>query len=288
MFCGLTGLKNFVYADLYEMFYLSIICGVFATILRTFVMIYILDPLAVYAVNDSKVAKFQQSAWRCILYFFTSVASIIVYFTSSTISFSISSFFEDWPVYEPEAGIKFMYALYAGFYLHQSIYLLTDVRLDDFNEHVVHHAVTLLLVFVSWAFHFTKIGFFIMTLHDGSDVFLEFAKCMNYVKEIRPNMSILSDISFLIFSTSFFYLRLYVYPVHAIGSVINPHDACAHVSCASIEGGASLSYCASKPIYSVALFTLTSLYVLQCMWAVRIVNVIVKVLRGHPLEDSRE
>lgn len=181
-----------------------------------------------------------------------------------------------------------MYAIYAGFYLHQSAYLLTDVRLDDFMEHVVHHGITLLLVFVSWTFHFTKIGFFIMTLHDGSDVFLELAKCMNYAKELRPHLSIFSDISFVVFSASFFYLRLYVYPVHAIGSVINPQDACAHVSCANIEGGASYMYCARKPIYSVAIFTLTSLYVLQCIWAVRIVNVIVKVLRGHPLEDSRE
>lgn len=288
MYCGALGLSDFAYADIVEMAQLSVIMCVFATILRTFVMIYILDPLSEIMVRPERILKFQQSAWRFVLYSIATISSIIVFITNDTVNFKQLSFFEDWPFYNPGSGIKFMYALYSGFYIHQTIYLFSDERLDDFNEHVFHHVITLVLVYVSWVFNFTKIGFFIMTLHDGSDVFLELAKCMNYAKEIRPQLSFVSDVSFIIFATSFFYLRLYLYPVYAIGSVINPYDACAHISCAQYEGGVSYSYCASKPIYTVAIAALSSLYILQVMWASRIINVIAKVIAGHPLEDNRE
>ncbi|CAZ69354.1 Longevity-assurance (LAG1) family protein [Emiliania huxleyi virus 99B1] len=288
MYCGTSGLRDFMYADIMEMAQFSVIMFSFATILRTFVMIYILDPLSEIMVRPERVLKFQQSAWRFVLYSIATISSIIVFMTDDTVDFKESSFFENWPLYNPGSGIKFMYALYAGFYIHQTVYIFGDERLDDFNEHVFHHAITLVLVYVSWVFNFTKIGFFIMTLHDGSDVFLELAKCMNYAKEIRPRLSIISDVSFIIFASSFFYLRLYLYPVYAIGSIVNPYDACAHVSCALYEGGVSYSYCASKPIYTVAIAALTSLYILQVMWAGRIINVIAKVIAGNPLEDSRE
>ena len=288
MYCGKTGLRYFEYADIVEMAQLSVIMCIAATILRTFVMLYILDPLSKIMVRPERILKFQQSVWRFVLYSIATISAVVVFMTDNTVDFKQPSFFEEWPFYNPGNGVKFMYALYAGFYIHQSVYLFSDERLDDFNEHVFHHAITLVLVGVSWAFHFTKIGFFIMTLHDGSDVFLELAKCMNYAKELRPRLSIVSDVSFVIFASSFFYLRLYMYPVYAIGSVLNPYDACAHVSCALDERDVSVSYCASKPIYTVAIVALTSLYILQVMWAFRIVNVIAKVIAGHPLEDSRE
>tara|TARA_B100000767_G_C19766259_1_gene537644 strand:+ start:1678 stop:2544 length:867 start_codon:yes stop_codon:yes gene_type:complete len=288
MYCGKTGLRNFEYADIVEMAQLSVIMCVVATILRTVVMLYILDPLSEIMVRPERMLKFQQSAWRFVLYSIATISAVVVFASDNTVDFKQPSFFEDWPFYNPGIGIKFMYALYSGFYIHQSIYLFSDERLDDFNEHVLHHAITLVLVGMSWAFNFTKIGFFIMTLHDGSDVFLELAKCMNYAKEVFPRLSIVSDVSFMIFASSFFYLRLYMYPVYAIGSVINPYDACAHVSCALYEGGVSLSYCVNKPIYTVAIVALTSLYMLQIMWAFRIINVIAKVIAGHPLEDNRE
>ncbi len=288
MYCGKTGLRDFEYADVVEIAQFSIIMCVATTILRTFVMLYILYPLSEIMVRPERILKFQQSAWRFVLYSIATISAVVVFMTDNTVDFKQPSFFEEWPFYNPGNGIKFMYSLYAGFYIHQSVYLFSDERLDDFNEHVFHHAITLVLVCVSWTFNFTKIGFFIMTLHDGSDVFLELAKCMNYAKELRPRLSIVSDVSFIIFASSFFYLRLYMYPLYAIGSVLNPYDACAHASCALYEGGVSLSYCASKPVYTVAIVALTSLYILQVMWAFRIINVIAKVIAGHPLEDSRE
>ena len=59
MYCGTSGLRDFMYADIMEMAQFSVIMFSFATILRTFVMIYILDPLSEIMVRPERVLKFQ-------------------------------------------------------------------------------------------------------------------------------------------------------------------------------------------------------------------------------------
>ncbi|AHA55610.1 Longevity-assurance (LAG1) family protein [Emiliania huxleyi virus 164] len=92
MYCGTSGLRDFMYADIMEMAQFSVIMFSFATILRTFVMIYILDPLSEIMVRPERVLKFQQSAWRFVLYSIATISSIIVFMTDDTVDFKESSF----------------------------------------------------------------------------------------------------------------------------------------------------------------------------------------------------
>ena len=122
-----------------------------------------------------------------------------------------------------------LYALYVGLYIHQLVFLFIDTRSSDFVQLIIHHAITLFIVFASWLVGFTRVGSFTMVLHDCSDVFLELAKCFNYCQKQHPKLSTGADVTFVIFAVSFFYLRLYIYPTRVVASAA--FTACQHVTC---------------------------------------------------------
>ena len=79
---------------------------------------------------------------------------------------------------------------------------------------LIHHFVTLSLIFLSWVTNFTRIGTSIMLIHDLSDVILEFAKVINYTSKGKGHghLKIITDILFGVFAVTFFVTRLIIYP----------------------------------------------------------------------------
>lgn len=53
---------------------------------------------------------------------------------------------------------------------------------QDFNEQIVHHCATLVLLSFSWCVNYIRVGTLVMLIHDASDILLE-------VREITPLMS---------------------------------------------------------------------------------------------------
>ena len=78
---------------------------------------------------------------------------------------------------------KFYYLFQAGFWTQQSVVLM--LRLEkprkDFKELIFHHIVTMLLISLSYRFHFTWIGLAVYITMDVSDFFLAFSKTLNYL-----------------------------------------------------------------------------------------------------------
>uniref|UniRef100_A0AAQ6AMF0 Ceramide synthase 5 n=1 Tax=Amphiprion ocellaris TaxID=80972 RepID=A0AAQ6AMF0_AMPOC len=86
---------------------------------------------------------------------------------------------------------------------------------QDFIIMLVHHLATIILITFSYANNMLRAGTLVMCVHDASDIFLEAAKLANYAKYQR-----LCDGLFVVFSISFFFTRLVIFPFWIVYSVL--------------------------------------------------------------------
>jgi len=292
-----SGLRMYENASLADLALPAGIVLVAATLARMIAMRLVLEPLAVWAVGEGSNVeftrtKFVQAAWRTILYATACTLAVKVMFLTEELPwiYDSSLFWIDWPNHELTEGMASVYALYAGFYVHQLVYLFLDVKTSDFVALLVHHIITLGLVVSSFVMKFTRVGLFVMLLHDVSDVFLESAKCFNYMKDgPRHWLHKGADVCFVVFAISFFSLRLYIYPVRVLWPVASPDGVCQYATCASTElGGATWDHCAVKPAYTAFTGLLGGLQLLQVFWGWKVLMVVWTILSGKELEDPRD
>jgi hypothetical protein len=119
----------------------------------------------------------------------------------------------NWPIQEVYPMVRLYYIIELGAYYHQIMW--TDVSRSDSLEMLIHHFVTIFLMLFSYLTNFIRIGTTVLIIHDVSDVFLETAKCFNYVSKVKGRewTSNVCDVLFGIFAVSFFIMRLVIYPV---------------------------------------------------------------------------
>jgi hypothetical protein len=108
--------------------------------------------------------------------------------------------------------VKVYYLFELGAYFHQLAW--TETNRSDSLEMVIHHLITIALLLSSHVLNFVRIGVTVLLLHDISDIFLEAAKCFNYMSKVKGQewATSVCDSLFAIFALSFFGLRLVVYP----------------------------------------------------------------------------
>lgn len=81
---------------------------------------------------------------------------------------------------------RLLYSVELGFYIFSIPYLLFfESKRKDFLVMLLHHACTSLLILLSFALNFMRVGLAIMFLHDVCDIFLETAKVWNYTTKAR-------------------------------------------------------------------------------------------------------
>ncbi|XP_027699952.1 ceramide synthase 4-like [Vombatus ursinus] len=81
----------------------------------------------------------------------------------------------------------------------------------DFYGYVIHHFVTVTLIFYSYSANLVHIGVLVMLLHDVSDIFLETSKMIAYAKWKQAQ-----NIIFILFGLVFFVSRLIFFPTKVI------------------------------------------------------------------------
>jgi ceramide synthetase len=132
--------------------------------------------------------------------------------------------FKDWETGMPvPADIKWFYFIECGFNFH-AIYatLFMDSIKKDFFIMILHHFVTIALIFVSYSTRYFKIGILVLFLHDVTDISLEFTKFNNHIKKRNGKTYIInefiSNIGFVVFAISWFVFRLYFFPLKVLYS----------------------------------------------------------------------
>jgi len=193
--------------------------------------------------------------------------------------------------YELEGWWEVYYLLQIAYSLEAFLYLLSysvnltnltfqDSKRGDFREMFIHHLTTNLLTLLSYSFNFTRVGTYILYLHDFSDVPIDISKMFNFLK-----LKIPTAIGFSLIVVCWIYARMYVFGFYVIWSVIfdTPHSEFT-----SITSGSELYYNTYKSIFVVAL---TILYLLHCYWLklfFRMGILLVRKFETHDLSEHKD
>eukprot|EP00758_Cryptobia_borreli_P003353 Tbor_TRINITY_DN3695_c0_g1::TRINITY_DN3695_c0_g1_i2::g.409::m.409/K04710/CERS; ceramide synthetase len=107
----------------------------------------------------------------------------------------------------PSDDIRHYYSYELGFFLAEFVAIFVETKRSDFLQYVIHHIVTIFLLFFSWVSYEHRIGTYVLLIHDLSDIFLASTKLMHYLK-----CETMVSINFTIFTTLFIFFRLVCLP----------------------------------------------------------------------------
>lgn len=241
---------------------------------------YLFKPLALWLrLQPRDSAKMPESGWKLAFYSLSwSYTTYLLFFTDYSFFHNPPSVFYDWQSgMSVPTDIAVVYLVQGSFYGH-SIYatIYMDAWRKDSTVMVVHHIITLALITLSYAFRYHNIGLLVLFLHDINDVLLEFTKLNVYLKGRGGGYHLLNDIlsnlGSVSFSITWFWFRLYWFPLKALYAT----------SVSSLQSVPNI------PFYFFFNALLFALLLMNIYWFMFIVVFVVKVLTGLGVNDVRE
>jgi acyl-CoA-dependent ceramide synthase len=143
---------------------------------REFLMQRMIRPLAIRLgiLRKAKQARFMEQFYTAMYFAIFGPFGLYVMRRSPVWYFNTNAMFEGFPHRTHEAVFKAYYLLQASYWAQQAIVLLLMLEKPrkDFKELVLHHVVTLALIWLSYRFHFTYMGIAVYITMDISDFFL--------------------------------------------------------------------------------------------------------------------
>lgn len=213
--------------------------------------------------------KFCESSWRGLWYF--TIFWYGVYMHSDKSWFYETKYcWRGWPHHHVPNDVYWYYMVSFGFYLSLLASLFTDNKRKDFTEMIVHHIATLMLMGMSWANNFVRIGTLVLLVHDAVDSWLEAAKVAKYLKFDR-----LCNVLFVIFMVVWVLTRMMLFPFRIIRSTMFE---------ASAEMDPEVGWLTMYSVYNILLCTLQ---VLHIIWFYYICLIAADALKGQIQQDSR-
>lgn len=262
--------------------FLFFACMVMWTQMRKGLTTFVFQPFARWChVQPKDVLKMPESAWKLVFYSMSwSYSTYLLFFTNYSFFQNPPSVFYDWRSgMDVPVDIAIAYLVQGSFYGH-SIYatIYMDAWRKDSLVMVVHHFITMALITFSYAFRYHNIGILVLFLHDINDIQLEFTKVNVYFKtrggkEHLIN-DILSNIGVVSFSITWFWFRLYWFPLKVMWA-----------SCVT-----SIQTVPNIPFYFFFNTLLFLLLLMNIYWFLFIILFVVKVITGQMKEvnDVRE
>jgi len=161
-----------------------------------------------------------------------------------------------------------------GFYAYSLVSVLFfDTRRHDWIQLIVHHIATEFLLVYSWGWGLFRVGLLVLVLHDCSDIFLEGAKCFNYI-----GLKTITTVLFVLLVITFFICRLVLYPLVCLRSTLFEADVVIAAQGIHYEWY-------EKPLFNGLLIVL---FLLQIYWFRELLKVVRRALSGSALSDHRE
>ncbi|XP_020833859.1 ceramide synthase 4-like [Phascolarctos cinereus] len=150
--------------------------------------------------------KFSQCCSRFLFYSCSFFGGLLI-FCNETWFGQPETVWDGYPKQPLQPAIYWWYLLELSFYLSLLITLTLDVKRKDFIGQVIHHFITITLIFFAYSANYVKVGALVLLLHDVSDVFLEAYKMLSYAqwKQARDDI-------FIFFTLVFLVTRLILFP----------------------------------------------------------------------------
>ncbi|CCE62553.1 hypothetical protein TPHA_0C04030 [Tetrapisispora phaffii CBS 4417] len=160
---------------------------VFFTFLREFLMDAIIKPITINKLKITKthkVKRIMEQVYSIIYYGTSGPFGIYIMYHSDLWLFKTETMYATYPNFYNSYLYKFFYLGQASFWAQQACVLVLQLEKPrkDYNELIFHHVVTLLLIWSSYVFHFTRMGLAIYITMDVSDLFLSLSKLSNYLE----------------------------------------------------------------------------------------------------------
>lgn len=189
-------------------FYFVAFYAIFFTFLREFMMCCVLRPIATALgiIKEAKSKRFLEQTYAMFYYGCSGPFGLWIMWHLPLWFFETLPFYEQYPHKTHDWYFKIYYLGQASFWVQQSVVLVLQLEKPrkDFRELVLHHIITIALIWCSYRFHFTWMGLAIYITMDVSDFFLATSKTLNYLN------SSLTGPFFVIFVAIWIYLRHYL------------------------------------------------------------------------------
>lgn len=187
-------------------------------ILRSVCKYHIIPPVArLCGIKGKLVNKFSYQGWLLVFYISSTIYGHYTLRDKPWVAYPVGeneifAIGDKWRTV-PHTEIGWYYSYQIGFFVAELYAIFTEPRRSDFFEYLAHHIVTLYLIIFSWAGYETRIGSYVLIIHDIVDIFLCFAKITNYMK----TRDIIMVPAFLSFVASYAFFRMYCLPMLSIG-----------------------------------------------------------------------
>lgn len=143
---------------------------------REFIMQEMLRPLGIWfgLRTKAKLGRFMEQMYTAVYFGALGPAGLFVMSRTPVWFYNMEGVYANMPHLTLDAYFKFYYLLQAAYWTQQAMVLVLGLEAPrkDFKELIMHHIITLALIFLSYRFHFTYMGIVIYTTHDVSDFFL--------------------------------------------------------------------------------------------------------------------
>ncbi|CAI5755698.1 unnamed protein product [Candida verbasci] len=192
------GVNDFKFVGFYAIFF---------TFLREFMMCCVLKPLAIFfgLKKEGKQKRFMEQTYAMFYYGMTGPFGLWIMSRLPLWYFETTPFYLQYPHKTHDIFFKIYYLGQAAFWAQQSVVLILQLEKPrkDFKELVLHHIITIALIWCSYRFHFTWMGLAVYITMDVSDFFLALSKTLNYLN------SAYTPQFFILFIFVWIYLRHY-------------------------------------------------------------------------------
>ena len=219
------------------------------------------------------VAKFSESAWKLVFYSFSLTWGTYLAYSEGYIMRGEEGLISMWEYMDtwrrnlvPHINLFVMFELGAYFSM-TFCHLVLETRRSDFVEMLIHHIVTIMLIWGARLMGAVPVTVVTLPLHDANDVLLEMAKILVY-----QGKEFMANVWFGAFIFVWVVLRLYYFPEYVI------HSSWYH----------SLAMNGPLPIHFWLVALLCVLVVLHIYWFGLILRTLANIVVGKGSSDVRE
>ncbi|VDL77901.1 unnamed protein product [Nippostrongylus brasiliensis] len=227
--------------------------------------------------GKSKFKRVAECAWRFCFYVCAWIAGLLILLGEPQLN-DVSECWRGWPHHNISTSVWWYYILEASFYWALFIgTLCVDIRRADFLQMLLHHAITIVLLYISWTMNMVRVGTLVLFVHDAADIFIELAKIIRYA-----HWELALNVVFIIFLAVWISTRLVYYPFWIIRSIW--FDAPELIQSSYRWGNIW-----QRPLVPrVLMIMLSALLVLHIFWTYVILKVAYRSMKGGELDDVRE
>lgn len=227
-----------------------------------------------YDANEQKISKFIEALWRTLFYGAFVIVGVKTVLFPDVAPWILNNRLlnEQWPAHYASDAVMFYYYVELGAYFHQLLW--TEVSRSDSIEMIAHHVITISLIILSHIYNFHRYGTVLLILHDISDVFLESAKCFNYISQVPrwKHWHIACDGLFVGFVITFFVCRLVLFPRVFLLSLI-VYSIGEYFGMYWIVG-------------QIILWLMVSLFCLHCFWFYLTIKMVIRLFSPEGLSKG--